>query len=83
MTGNSTYGFVHFLDLMSAVMAKRRMDGTMLGISRLKVLYFFLPFNGIHPHTSVAINLNILSIHQNLRTCIKYPASTHEEVNIT
>ena len=37
MTGNNTYGFVHFLDLMSAVIAKRRMDGSMMRASRLKV----------------------------------------------
>ena len=37
MTGNNTYGFVHFLDLMSAVMAKQRMDGSMMRASRLKV----------------------------------------------
>ena len=37
MTGNNTYGFVHFLDLMSAVMAKQRMDRSMMRASRLKV----------------------------------------------
>ena len=37
MTGNNTYGFVHFLDLMSAVIAKQRMDGSLMRASRLKV----------------------------------------------
>ena len=37
MSGNITYGFVHFLDLMSAIVAQKRMNGERMGISRLKV----------------------------------------------
>lgn len=38
MSGQATYGFVLFFDLMSACAAKRFMDGALIGRNTIKVI---------------------------------------------
>ena len=37
MSGNATYGFVLFFNLLSAINAKKAMDGAQLGRNRIRV----------------------------------------------
>lgn len=42
MTGTATYGFVLYYDLMSAVNAKRCMDGESVHGNKIRVRYLFM-----------------------------------------
>ena len=50
MSGQATYGFVLFFDLMSACAAKRFMDGALIGRNTIKVGYSMMYYSNCFMH---------------------------------